>query len=195
MIAVVGRNSTGAAGPIARRAARAGARVELIATVPVGRAGDAQLVELASAGVGHAAVLRSPAAALEAADLELALRFVPDVRVVILADDEPGLALAATDAAAWSGASLIRISRQLTEADPGQPTEVPSQTPAGAFVLAGPPRDPDEAFAGLVASLAVRLDAGEDAGAAWRGVSAGLGLEPVSPGPTREPLPLEDPPA
>jgi hypothetical protein len=181
MIAVVGRINAGAAVPIARRAVRAGAPAELIATAPHGSAGDALLAELTKAGVGHAAVLRSSAPALEPADLELALRYVPDVRVVVVAEDEPGLWGAAGDAAAWSGASLILISGSHAAAGPGDPSNAERSAATDAIVLAGPPRDPDEAFAGLVASLAARLDRGEHPDAAWRGVSAGLGVERISP--------------
>jgi hypothetical protein len=196
VIAVVGRIDGGAAVPIARRAVREGARVELIATVPDGLLGDAHLAELARDGVGHAAVLRSPASALEAADLELALRYVPDVRVVVVVEEEAGLSTVAADAAAWSGARLILISGHQAAAGSADPSSGTGAAAADAIVLAGPERDPDEAFAGLVARLAARLDGGEDPGVAWRQVLQGVGLERVSPGGSaREPGPSGDPPA
>lgn len=180
MIAVAGRIDGGSAVAIARRAVREGARVELIATVPDGPRGDAHLAKLATSGVGHAAVLRSPASALEAADLELALRYVPDVRVVVVAEDEAALWTVAADAAAWSGASLVLISGDHAGGESKAPAPEPTPAPTDAIVLTGPARDPDEAFAGLVARLAARLDAGDDPGESWRAVSQRLGLERAS---------------
>lgn len=176
MIAVVGRIGTGPAVEIARRAAARGAATELIAKVPDGPDGDRRLLELAAAGVGHAAAQRAGAAALEAADLQLALRYLPDLRVVVLAGDSAALALTAAEAAAWASATLIIV----TDADLAP--EVP-----GAIVLEGPANDPDGAFAGLVAALAVRLEAGEDSARAWRHVTADLLVDEVSRSSARGP--------
>jgi hypothetical protein len=144
---------------------------QLVATVPVGEAGDRRLIELAEAGIGHAAALRSPSAGLDPGDLQLALRYLPDVRVIVMAGDEPELAATAAEAAAWSNAALILIR---ATRDPLE-TVVPD-----AIVLEGPARDPDGAFAGMVAALAVRLDAGDGPAAAWRAVTAELGVDEVS---------------
>jgi hypothetical protein len=171
VIAVVGRLDSGFAFPIARRAAALGATVELVAKVPAGAAGDARLTELAAAGVRHAAALRSPAATLEPADLDLALRYLPEVRVVVLADDAAGLGTTAAEAAEWSNASLIVVIPD---------GEAPGVADDRAIVLAAPASDPDEAFAGFVADLAGRLDAGEAPLEAWHALAALLGLEPVS---------------
>jgi hypothetical protein len=51
----------GRASEVALEAARRGSRVELIGTCGDDRAGDALLIALASAGIGHAATLRDPA--------------------------------------------------------------------------------------------------------------------------------------
>jgi hypothetical protein len=207
VIAVVGRTGDRSTAAIARRVASRAATVELVATVPEGTSGDRALAELAAAGVGHAATLRSSAASLEPADLQLALRYLPDVRVVVLAADVPALLAVATEAAAWSGAPLLvagagsgagtgaasfeaDVARSASSSgDGGARASAPAM-----IVLQPPPSDPDEAFAGLVAALAVRLDAGESPTEAWRGVSRDLGLEgrPVSRGratPSSDPDP------
>lgn len=177
MIAVIGRLDTGSAVEIARRAAARGAATELVAKVPSGPAGDRRLLELAAASVGHAAAQRSDAAGLDPADLELALRYLPDLRVAVVASDAATLAPTAVEAAAWAGAGLIVVVED-TLLDVDAP---------GAIVLAGPPQDPDGAFGGLVAALAVRLDAGEAAASAWRGVTADLSVEELSSAGARGP--------
>jgi len=175
VIAIAGRLGEGPAVSIARRVASSGTATELIATVPSGPSGDRRLLELAAAGIGHAAARRSDAAALEPADLELALRYLPDVRVVVLAGDAATLGPVASEAAAWSNAALV-----IAVGDPA--TSEREATGAGprSIVLAGPAKDPDGAFAGLVAALAVRLDAGEEPQAAWQQVTARLGVDGVS---------------
>jgi hypothetical protein len=180
VIAVVGRLDEGGAVAIARAASARAAAVptavpaaaaQLITTVPVGAVGDHRLVELAEAGIGHAAALRSPAADLDPGDLQLALRYLPDVHVIVLAGDDPGLQTTAAEAAAWSNAALIVIR---ASSDP-----IDAVTP-DAIVLEAPASDPDGAFAGVVAALAIRLDAGDAPSAAWRAVTAELGVDAVS---------------
>ena len=165
MIAVVGRLD-GATLAIARRAVRAGAAAELVATIPPGPAGDRALLDVAAAGIGHAAALRSPATSLEPADLELALRYLPDVRVVVVAMDAQALGAVAGSSAAWAGARLVVVAAEGADRLPGD-----------AIVLAPPASDPDEAFAGTVAALAARLDGGEEPTSAWAAVTRDLGLE------------------
>jgi hypothetical protein len=141
---------------IARRCAGAGARTEIVGALPPDHAGDRMLIELAAAGVGHAALQRTGAEP-EAADVDLALRYLPDVRAVVLVRPPRLLLESAAAAASWSGAALV-----LVDASPG-----PDDLPVEPLVLAPPDRDPDETFAGFVSALAVRLDAGVDARRAW----------------------------
>jgi hypothetical protein len=178
VIAVVGRLGAGYATEVARRVARREAAVELVATVPTDPRGDASLAELAAAGVGHAAVLRSPAPGLEPADLDLALRYLPDVRVIVLADAGTALEVAAADAAAWSGAALIVLSHGEAA---GATAEADDSAAHPAIRLQAPEGDPDGAFAGVVAELATRLDTGTPPEAAWRETASALGLERVGP--------------
>lgn len=189
MIVVVGPvpvtlGSGSSAESVASRVARNGGRVEIVSTVPNDASGDRILAGLAAAGIRHAATLRSSAATLDAADLELALRYLPEIRVVVLASDEPALRPAAMRAAAWSGATLITL-----RADGSSPADADALAGVREIVLQGPASDPDRAFAGLVAALAVQLDAGEDPARAWRRVTADLAVDEVSGSSGRAPGP------
>lgn len=165
--------SSASAVAIARRAAATGARTEIVGVAPVGTAGDRQLAALAGAGVGHATVVRSGAAGIEPADLELALRYLPDVRVVALVAPTAPLLETALAATSWSAAALILLGPLDAEAaslaDAAKPLPI---------LLAPPAHDPDDAFAGVVAALAARLDAGEDPAHAWGSTLETLAIDP-----------------
>ena len=199
--------AAGLAVQIGRRAAAdAGAAVQIVGRVGDDAAGDAVLLDLAAANVGHVAALRTPGGAtplvaaaevdegddeaadvaiseaaddevgatsglpIDAADLELALRYLPDYRVIVVT---PGLDPAAMDtvvaAARWSGARLVIV-------DDG--AALPDALPADATVLAQP-GDADSAFAAVVARYAVELDRGTEPGAAFAAASAAVGWQPV----------------
>ena len=151
---------------VARRAAAAGARVEMVGVVPGDSVGDRRLAGLVGAGIGHATVTRTAANAIEPADLELALRYLPEVRAIVLVRPDASLVPAASAAAAWTAAGLVIIGPA------GEPD-------VDAIVLDPPPSDPEGTFAGFVAALAVRLDAGEPAGTAWSATVAALAVDPV----------------
>ncbi|HEV2006835.1 MAG TPA: hypothetical protein VGQ85_09500 [Candidatus Limnocylindrales bacterium] len=179
MIVVVGdlradaRPSSAAA--IAAHVAALGSTVEIVGLVPGDPRGDRRLLELAKQGVGHAAVLRSPGDAMEAADLELALRYLPGVGTIVLVDDGRGeLITTAVAAAAWGAAGLIVV------APSGNAT---AELPGSALVLQPPAHDPDGTFAGFVAALAIRLDTGEESAGALRSTIAALGVDPVGTEP------------
>jgi hypothetical protein len=160
-----GGSSHDAAVAIARSAAVAGATVQLVARVPDDAVGDRLLLDLAAAGVGHVATLRPPpgvaAPILQAADVDLALRYLADVSVLVLVDvSDPALVRVALDAADWSRGTVIALV-------PVGGT-VPSGLPASAIVLEAPERDPEEAFASVVATLAASLDRGVDPAVALR---------------------------
>jgi len=170
----------GLAASIATAAAADGATVEVIARVGDDPAGDALLLALARRRVGHVAVLRDPARAtpavadavdvepapdgedahpaparhdptLEAADVDLALRYLPQVGVIVAVhaiDDVLSVAIAATS---WAETALIVV------------------VPSGASVPAGLPEsavtleidDQDESAAGEpVGRYAAALDRG-----------------------------------
>ena len=189
VIVVVGRPGTVAVQALAVAVAARGGRCEVVGTVSPDAAGDAVLQRLASAGAGHAAVLRSPAIDLEPADLELALRYLPNARVVVLVGEDglpdgllADLTEVAAASAAWSGANLILVTKATTA-----PALV---TGDRSIALTPPARDPDGAFAGLVADLAARLDGGLSLAAAWPATLDSLGAEAVPAG--HVPAPSKD---
>ena len=137
MIVVVGRPvphatpagvlAGGPAAAAALAAASAGSTVQLVARVADDADGDAMLLHLAGAGVSHVATLRQAAAAgapvLEAADLELALRYLSDVGVLVLASPDPGLTSVAVDAAAWNHAMLVVLLPHGADVPEGLPAD------------------------------------------------------------------------
>jgi hypothetical protein len=175
-----GASTSGSIGTVlevARRAAATGARTEIVGVAPTGRVGDRQLAQLAGAGVGHATVTRSAAAGIEPADLDLALRYLPEVRAVVLVAPPTPLLASAIAAAAWSGAGLVVVGP--LDADAAAALDAAGGDPGqiGPTVLDPPARDPDGAFAGVVAALAVRLDAGEGPDSAWRSTLDALAVD------------------
>jgi hypothetical protein len=177
---------------IARRAAATGARVEMVGVAEPDAAGDARLLELAAADIGHATVVRSGAGGLEAADLDLALRYLPDVHAIVLVAPDPSLIAPAAAASGWSGAGLVIVSGagdapegalgSATAADSDSiPRAAPALESAPQAIVLDPPRvDRDGTFAGLVATLATRLDAGDDPTTAWQSTISALAVDPVS---------------
>lgn len=171
MILVVGRPGLDGAGELGRpagrvalAAARAGAPVEVVGSIGDDAAGDAVVVALGRAGIGHAALLRDPAAAtptsdepavplprLDASDMELGLRYLPECRVLVLAEPLPDdVRAAAVRAADYHGAQLVAVR------DPGQPSS--GDLPVAAVEIemsAG-----DSAFAERLGRYAARLHAG-----------------------------------
>jgi len=109
---------------------------------------------------------------LEAADIELALRYLPDYRVLVVADSlaEPSLWVAAA-AAAWNGAALVVI----VPAGSTQPAAGDDAT-----VIEAPPDDPDDAFAGIIGSYAAAIDRGEEPSEAFASASSTLGWSAVA---------------
>jgi sugar/nucleoside kinase (ribokinase family) len=193
---------TGSAARIALAAASSGGSVQLVGKVGEDADGEALVLALAQGHVGHVAVLRDPAhatprevssdgdaadapdneriatnqserPALDAADVELALRYLTEFRVVVLADDldEPAVRVVA-DAAGWSNATLIALIPE----GRAEPTELPPD----AIVLGAPAADADGAFDRLVGGLAAAIDAGADPRVAFRELVTGAGWEPAA---------------
>lgn len=159
---------------IARLVAATDASVEMVGVAPPDLAGDATLLELAAAGVRHATVVRTFADGLEEADLDLALHYLPDIRAIVLV--QPGAALIppAAAAASWSEAGLVIIG-PLDDA-----TAAALDGAGTAIVLDPPATDPDGTFAGFVAALAGRFDAGRPGPAALRETLDGLAADRIS---------------
>jgi hypothetical protein len=117
-------------------------------------------------GAGPAASSTAPA--LDGGDLSLALRYLPDYRVVVIATPLDGPAeAAAVDAARWAGAAIIIVS--------GSGTEPRANLPEDATVFEAPPLDEDAAFAAMVGRYAAALDAGLVPAEAFADASAGAG--------------------
>jgi hypothetical protein len=107
---------------------------------------------------------------IDAADLELALRYLPDYRVIVVASglDAPAMATVVA-AAGWSGARLVVLDDGAAATD---------ALPPDATVLAQP-LEADTAFAAVVARYAVELDRGTEPGAAFAAASSAVGWQPV----------------
>jgi sugar/nucleoside kinase (ribokinase family) len=109
---------------------------------------------------------------LEPADIELALRYLPDYRVLVVADPLPSASLAVVLAASrWSEAALI----VLVPAG----SELPELS-REATILEAPDDDPDDAFAGVVGAYAAALDRGEEPAEAFATASTSGGWAAVA---------------
>lgn len=201
----------GRACAIALAAAARGARVELVGRVGEDAAGEALLIALARAGVGHAAVLRDgarptplvaaiaapldddddalpfaeldprpdlpPAApagpSLDAADIDLAIKYLTPSGVMVVADGIPAEALAAAVAASgYAQMSLVVVAAPSALAA----GYVVGGLPEDATVLAAPDED-DGAFDALVGAYAAALDSGADPAAAFAAAQGASGWE------------------
>lgn len=89
---------------------------------------------------------------LDAADVDLGLRYLTEFGVIVVTPDVLDAALAvATDAAAFAGAHLVVLVEE--------GSEPPPDLPAAATVLAAPRADPDGAFARFTGGYAAALEA------------------------------------
>jgi hypothetical protein len=178
----------GIAARITLTAASLGNAVQFVGKVGEDDAGDAVVLALAKGGVGHVAVLREagiatavthPAGdesveaegatldeaaegpALDAADVELALRYLTDFAVLVLVARADGaIATVVSEAANWAGARLV-VVMPLGAAIPGG-------LPGDAIVFEAPDADPDGVFASMVGTFAAALDDGDEPGQAFR---------------------------
>ena len=145
----------------------------MVGVAPPDLAGDATLLELAAADVRHATVIRSFADGIEEADLDLALNYLPDIRGIVLVAPGAALVAPAAAAASWSEAGLVVIG-------PVDAATTSALDATGSAIVLDPPAtDPDGTFAGFVAALAARLEAGSPAAEALRETIAGLAADRV----------------
>ncbi len=106
-------------------------------------------------------VFEPPGPALEAADVELGLRYLTDFAVVVLAEPaDPDTIAVVAAASRWGEARMILVV--------AAGRSVPDGLPGDVNVLESPPTDPDGAFADLVGAFAAALDEGTEPGAAFR---------------------------
>ncbi len=102
-----------------------------------------------------------PGPALEAADVELGLRYLTDFAVVVLAEPaEPATIAVVADATRWGEARMVLVV--------GAGQTLPSGLPDDVVVFESPASDPDGAFADLVGAFAASRDDGTEPGAAYR---------------------------
>jgi hypothetical protein len=108
---------------------------------------------------------------LEAGDIQLAIRYLAEARVVVVADRLGNAALkAAVEGAEFAAARLVVL---LTAGS------TPPELPADATALEAPAAD-DGSFARVVGAFAAALDAGLDAEAAFAAAVEKSGWEPVA---------------
>jgi sugar/nucleoside kinase (ribokinase family) len=200
VIVVVGRPGLSTAGrlgmPAARvalAAAETGARVELVGSVGDDADGERVALELGRHRIGHAALLRDPAATtpheqpdaedeetgaasgalphLDAADVALGLSYLADCQVLVVAEPlSPAALAAASEAAAYHGAALIVV---------GADDAAGAGLPEDATVL-GVPEGDAAAFSRLVGLYAAQLEAGRQPADAWHEALATSGWEPAA---------------
>ena len=104
---------------------------------------------------------RSAGSGLEAADVDLGLRYLTEFAVVVLAEPaSPEVVAIVVEAAQWGESRMILVV--------GAGERAPDGLPADAVVLEAPATDPDGVFAGLVGSFAAALDDGTEPGEAFR---------------------------
>lgn len=112
--------------------AAAGEPVEMVSKIGVDAAGEAVITQLAAAGIGHVALIRDGALAtavdgsglleMDAADLQLALRYLTSFDAVLLVDPVNDSVVATVlDACAYVGARLV-VTRPEGSAPAGVPT-------------------------------------------------------------------------
>jgi len=190
----------GLAASVALDIAHRGGRVELVGSIGDDAAGDEVVVELGRAGIGHAALLRDPGGTtpvagrltsqlprLDAADVELGLRYVADYHVLVLTEPLPPEAeTAAIEAAAYHDAALLAIVPE--------GGKISSALSAAATVLGAPTTEgdaedsdneasttrPSQAFASFVAAFAVAIDAGSSVAEAFAEGVKSTGWEQAS---------------
>jgi sugar/nucleoside kinase (ribokinase family) len=180
-------------------AARGGAGVELVGSIGDDPEGDRIVVELGRAGVGHAALLRDPATRtplvgqprdarslprLDAADVELGLRYLSECRVLVIAAELADEALIqAQEAAAYHGAAVVVVASS-GAVDPDsladevtlleRPAVEDSESVEDAVIVAADDAD----FGAFVAEYAIRLDKGETPAQAFAAALGETAWEP-----------------
>jgi hypothetical protein len=206
--AELGGGVAGTPGRTAVAAARAGASVQLVGKAGDDPAGDAVLLALAAAGVGHVALLRDPGRATpiatgpdeaDAAEGPFSNDEPEGPEPQVVPEDpvgRPSLEPADVELAL----RYLADYRAIVIAEP-QPdgivaiaAEAASYTgaqlvlvvaadsvgplPPAALVLEAPARDPDGAFASMLGEFAAAIDAGASGAEAFRSLGQRIGLAP-----------------
>lgn len=107
---------------------------------------------------------------LDAGDVDLALRYLPDINVLVLAEAASTDTVAVVaQAARWSEAQLIVVD------NPAAPNDLPRD----AIVFEVPDEDPDGVFAELIGAFAAALDDGDDPAKAFQASVEAAGWTPA----------------
>lgn len=180
-------------------AARAGSEVELVGAIGDDPEGDRIVIELGKGGVGHAALMRDPATRtplitqarderplprLEAADVELGLRYMHECRVLVIsAELDPDALAKAQEMADYHSAAVVMVANVGT-VDPGlladsvtlleRPLTEDDEAVEDAVVVAADDAD----FGAFVAEYVVRLDRGEEPAQAFAAALGDSAWEP-----------------
>jgi hypothetical protein len=123
--------ASGYAATVAFALAAAGEPVEMVSKVGVDAAGEAVITSLSAAGIGHVALIRDGARAtavdgaesleMDAADLQLALRYLTSFDAVLLVDPaDDSVVGTVLDACVYVGARLV-VTRPEGSAPAGVP--------------------------------------------------------------------------
>ncbi|MEY3683876.1 MAG: pfkB family carbohydrate kinase [Chloroflexota bacterium] len=131
----------GYAASVALAAAAAGEPVEMVSKIGADAAGEAVITKLAAAGIGHVALIRDGALStaldgaesllMDAADLQLALRYLTNFDSVLLVDPmDDSVVATVMDACTYVGARLV-VTKLVGSS--------PAGVPAGGPGLAPPP--------------------------------------------------------
>jgi hypothetical protein len=111
---------------------------------------------------------------LDAADVDLGLRYLTDFAVLVLAEPAgPDVVRVVAGAARWNAAQLLMVVEAGTVPADGLPSD--------AIVFEAPADDRDGVFATLVGTFAAALDDGADAADAFRSSIAAEGWTEATP--------------
>ena len=121
---------------------------------------------------GGSGIGSGPLPTIDAGDLELALRYLPDHRIVVVAEalDTSALDAVISDCS-YVGAQLVVIL---------EPNGASPELPPDATAIEAPETDPDGVFARTVGRFAAALDQGVPGPAALAQATAGGGWQPAS---------------
>ena len=109
--------------------------------------------------------------AMDAGDVALALRYLAEAKVVVLAEPLPEAAVTAVvDGATFSGARIVALV----------PAGAAAPTLSGDATILEEPAEDDGSFARLVGQYAAALDAGKEPAAAFMDAVGASGWEPVA---------------
>jgi pfkB family carbohydrate kinase len=126
----------------------------------------------APAGSASGGVPDEPLPTIDAGDLDLALGYLPDHSVVVVAErlDPDALAVVAADCSYVAAALVVIV----------EPGGEPPDLPSGATLLEAPRSDPDGLFGRTVGHFAAALDRGMSGDEALAAAAAGAGWQPTA---------------